>query len=330
MLRLGMDMRELQRPGTGIGRWIGNFLDVREALAPDVQVVGIGSYHKNAHHAIAWPGPLHGPKALNRIIAAEKIGLWLSPYFKIPPGLEIEAVSTVHDTIPATILHRKLSFSLRLKMNLKRAQRVATVSTASRDDLIRNWNVSADRIIMVRNAVSKVFRPETQAQDARVLERNGLKWRDYILVVVDDRPHKNLSTLVEAFRERDMPPVAVVGTERHDLPKPLMRIRKLDDADLAVLYRHARFLIHPAHQEGFGLPPLEAMACGTAVALSDIPSHREIAGECAAYVAPSDVEGWRSIVDNPPVADGVAGRAALFRGEDTYAELWAWIRQKLR
>lgn len=328
--RLGIDLRELRRPGTGIGRWIGNFLDAREALAPDIEVVGVGSYHKNVQSAIAWPGPLHGVKGLARVIAAERIGLWLSPYFKIPPVLPVKAISTVHDTIPATILHRKLSFTLRLRMNLKRADRVATVSEASRDDLVANWNVPPDKIIMARNAVSRHFRPETQSFDTRVLERNGLKWRDYILVVADDRPHKNIATLVEAFAGREMPPVAIVGTERQDLPMPLMRLRKLDDADLAVLYRHARFLIHPALQEGFGLPALEAMASGTAVALSNIPSHREIAGDAARYVEPLDVDGWRAVVESPPSPDGVLARAALFRAEETYAELWSEIRKSMK
>lgn len=348
MLRLAVDLRELRRPGTGIGRWIANALTARRTLAPDVEFVAFGAHHSDAIVSLAGPaGPWWGP-SINRTLAEERVGLWLSPYFKIPPGLEIPAFCTVHDTIPATIWYRRLPFVVGLKHSLRVAERVITVSATSRDDLVATWGVSPERILMAPNASSERFSPAPTSggrttaghtsvtcddDDARVLSACGLSPQRYLLVVSDDRPHKNVQTLVDAFAGRDVGPIVVVGTRRTDLPSPLRRVDVQDDERLAALYRHARALLHPARQEGFGLPPLEAMASGTDVVLSDIPVMREIAGDAARYVAPDDVEGWREAVKalevEPSRREAVLAAASRFRGTATYEELWTVIRAQL-
>jgi glycosyltransferase involved in cell wall biosynthesis len=327
--RLAVDLRELRRPGTGIGRWTRNFLGVREKLAPDVPVLGIGAWTDELAAAIQAPSwPWLGAR-LNPLLERERAGLWLSPFYKLPPGLSIPAFVTVHDTIPATIPHRRPYFTVRLMHAVKAADRVVTVSEVSRADLIENWGVSPEKILLARNAVGARFSPEPASDEAGVLRACGLEPRGYLLVVSDDRPHKNLATLIDAFAGRDLPPVICVGTKRDDLPAPLRRLSVLDDDKLAVLYRNAAALLHPALQEGFGLPPLEAMACGTAVILSDIPPLREIAGNTARYVPPLDHDAWRAAAADLPSAEGVLDRARIFRAESTYADLWAAIRDRV-
>ncbi len=329
MRKLAVDLRELRRPGTGIGRWISNALDAKRALAPDIRVLGLGGYREGVDVALDAPaGPWIGAR-LNRMLEREKAGLWLSPYFKIPPGLGIPALATVHDTIPATILHRRLAFTWRLRMTLKAAAGIVTVSEASRRDLIENWGVAPERIVLALNSAGRVFTPAPAPDDRRALADLGLEPRSFFLVVSDDRPHKNLETLIQAFSGRSMPPVVVAGTRREDLPAPFIRMPDVNDRRLAALYRNARALLHPALMEGFGLPALEAMACGSAVILADIPSLREIAGDLARYVEPRDVQGWRAAVADPPAAGGVLERAALFGGERTYYALWEEIRRRL-
>jgi glycosyltransferase involved in cell wall biosynthesis len=327
--RLAVDLRELRRPGTGIGRWTRNLLGIRDRLAPDVPVLGIGAWTDGLAAAIQAPSwPWVGAR-LNPLLERERAALWLSPFYKLPPGLSIPAFVTVHDTIPATIPHRRPYFTIRLMHAVKAAARVVTVSEVSRADLIENWGVAPEKILLARNSVGSRFTPQAAADEAAVLHACGLKSGGYFLVVSDDRPHKNLATLIAAFAGRDLPPVVCVGTKRDDLPAPLRRLTVLDDNRLAVLYRNARALLHPALQEGFGLPPLEAMACGAAVILADIPPLREIAGDAAGYVPPLDQDAWRAAAASPPPAAGVLDRARLFRPETTYADLWMTIRTRL-
>lgn len=314
---LGIDLRELRRPGTGIGRWTSNFLEQRARRGAGIEVVGFGAYSPSVDVSRAWPSPW----ALPKVLRDEKVTLWLSPYFKIPLNLPVPAIITVHDTIPATILHRKLSFSLRLKSALRRAAAVATVSDASKRDLIDNWNVHPSRIIMARNSVGKHFTPKKTAADAPFLRRWGLSEKGFLLTVSDDRPHKNLATLIKAFTGTSLP-VVIVGTKRQDLPSPFLGIPVLDDTDLAILYRNTRALLHPALAEGFGLPPLEAMASGAPVIASDIPVMREIIGEGGRFVGALDDAAWRDAAAEPLPNHGVIEQAKKFRGEETYKALW--------
>lgn len=330
---VAVDLRELRRPGTGIGRWVLNALEARRALAPDVSFVAVGAHHPDAVASIAGPsGPWCGP-TLNRILRAEGVGLWWSPYFKVPPLLDVPSICTVHDTIPAGIWHRAIPFIAALRHALAVAERVATVSEVSRRDLETRWSVPPARILMAPNAVGAAFRPEPDAGDAAVLAACHVASKQFLLVVSDDRPHKNVGTLARAFAGRDLPPVLVVGTRRTDLPPPLRAAPVRGDRELAALYRHARALLHPALQEGFGLPPLEAMASGTDVIVSDIPIMREIAGEAARFVAAQDGEEWfaaaRSLAAEAPRTERNLAAAARYRGTATYAALWAWIRERL-
>ncbi len=333
-MRVAIDLRELRRPGTGIGRWILNALEARRSLAPGLEFVGVGHHHPDAAVSVAGPiGPWTGP-SLKRLIEAEGVGVWLSPYFKVPPLLSIPSLCTVHDTIPARIWYRALPFIAGLKHALAVADRVATVSEVSRRDLVENWRVAPERILMAPNAVGAAFHPEPRAEDEAVLSPLGVSPGNYLIVVSDDRPHKNVQTIVDAFSGRDLAPILVVGTRRTDLPAPLRRVEVRGDERLAALYRNARALLHPALQEGFGLPPLEAMACGTDVIVSDIPILREVAGEAARYVAPHDLEGWRNAVAALPAARTRRAinlaAAARFRGTETYAALWNWIGEQAK
>lgn len=334
MKRLAIDLRELRRPGTGIGRWTKNFLSMRGKLAPEVEVVAFGSFTDGVIAAVPGPAAPWTGLNLNDSLSREKVGLWLSPYFKIPFGLAVDAIATVHDTIPARTLTGPLLFTPRLRFALSKAWMVATVSYESKRELIEDYHVPEPKIILARNSIGPAFSPFIQPGDLDFLAGLGLRPREYLLTVIDDRPHKNLATIEEAFGRGagsagEEVPVVVVGTRRTDLPFPLRRVSTLADGELAILYRQSRAVLHPALEEGFGLPALEAMASGVPLILSDIPTMREIAGECASYVGPLDVDGWRSAPRASAVHPSALARVEEFHPEKTYAQLWKTILDRL-
>ncbi|MBL4889549.1 MAG: glycosyltransferase, partial [Candidatus Lindowbacteria bacterium] len=330
---LAIDLRELKRKDTGIGRWTRNFLSVKKKYAARLNIVGFGATTPGVDVAVA--APRLGMSGLNLNLQLEQMeaGLWMSPYYKIPPGLKIPCIGTVHDTIPSRKFPGNVLFNNRLKYSLDHAKLIVTVSDAVRRELIEEYGVSEDRVILARNSVNDEFCSKPKRGDVKMLAGLGLKKGGYRLAVIDDRPHKNLDVLIKAFADDPETPFVIVGTKRTDLPAHFKTLSGLGDDVLKVLYRYTSLFFHPAFEEGFGLPALEAMASGAELILSDIPPMREIAGGAAIYVDPSDPQAWRQATQSVDgsVAKREMGeeRTKMFRAERTYQHLWENINQLL-
>jgi alpha-1,3-rhamnosyl/mannosyltransferase len=182
-----------------------------------------------------------------------------------------------------------------MRMTLVRARRIITPSCSTRRDLVGCYRVRPERIAVVPYAPDPCFQPATAAEVARVRERYGLS-EDYLLYVGINKPHKNLRRLVEAYArcvgsrpER----LVLAGPEdlryfdvreavrRHGLGHRVSILGWVDEADLPALYTGAVFCVLPSLYEGFGLPVLEAMGCGTPVLCSATSALLEVAGEAA-------------------------------------------------
>lgn len=179
----------------------------------------------------------------------------------------------------------------------RRALALLTVSNFSRERLALHLRVSASRFALVPNGADHL---DALEPDDTVLERHGLRGRRFLLAVGSDNPTKNHAALLAAFarlpRDGDLRLVIVggrndavfAGTER-DEPLGVVRTGALGDAQLKALYMHALALVFPSLYEGFGLPPLEAMACGCVVAAARAASLPEVCGAAALYFDPHDV-----------------------------------------
>jgi alpha-1,3-rhamnosyl/mannosyltransferase len=189
---------------------------------------------------------------------------------------------------------------------------VQTISEFSKSEIVTLLGLPANRIYVTYPAPGAVFRPEREADDA-CLARCGVEPSQYFLVVGTREPRKNVMTVAEAYAALPVStqaqfPLLWVGPSGWgdisfspivERAKELGRIRVMGyvaDHDLAVLYRNTRLFLMPSIYEGFGMPVVEAMACGSRVALSGIPVFEEIAGNYARYVGPMDVEGWRQAI----------------------------------
>jgi glycosyltransferase involved in cell wall biosynthesis len=188
-----------------------------------------------------------------------------------------------------------------------RADVVIAVSENTADDIVDIFGVPRTRVEVVPHGVAASFTPMS-AEDLAVARARLKLPERFILFVGTIEPRKNLETLLEAWAMmRDRPDLVVVGAwgwryesirERISRMGPrLHHIEGLDPGDLPAVYNLARALAHPAWYEGFGLPPLEAMACGTPVLVSDRSSLPEVVDGAGMVIRADDPNAWRAALE---------------------------------
>lgn len=228
-------------------------------------------------------------------------------------------VATVHDVIPLilpetfTLRHRLVARAALARVRRK-ADLVIVPSLAVKDDVERRLGLPADRVVVTPEGCEPRFRPAAAQAVAEVAARYRLPPR-YLLAVGVQDPRKNLTALLQAFarlrRHGDIDAgvqLVLAGTQGR-LAAPLARtVRALglesavvlpgfiDDDDLPAVYSGAAVFVFPSLYEGFGLPVLEAMACGAPVVTSNAASMTEVAGGAAMLVDPRDVAGLAAAV----------------------------------
>jgi len=223
----------------------------------------------------------------------------------------IPTVLTIHDLIPQLLPqhHKPLNrWYLRWTMPLycRRADRVIAVSEATRRDLAQLYDLPLSKISVIHEAAAPHFEPTSPELQAEVRARHGLPER-YLLYVGTIEPRKNLERLLRVwdplYRAGEVPPLVLVGKRGwladgfyaalESLPARdgVCLTGYVSDADLPAIYGAATAFVFPSLYEGFGLPPLEAMACGTPVVCSTAPSLEEVVGGAALCVEAEDDVG---------------------------------------
>lgn len=217
-------------------------------------------------------------------------------------------VGVVHDLrhLQAPIVQRSLARVL-IRRSLERATMVHAVSETTRSEVLAAFPTLAGRTEVVRNGVDqRTYSPEEGARDGEMLAARGLR-RGFVLTVghFEDRKAPWLSVRAMAALERRGISADLVLVGRGDAvsdDKILSRagsrpgtgqvriVRDAEEDEMASLYRSASVLLAPSSLEGFGMVPLEALACGRAVIATDIPAHREVLGDLASYVPVGDAE----------------------------------------
>jgi glycosyltransferase involved in cell wall biosynthesis len=229
---------------------------------------------------------------------------------------------------------------------LQQASRIIAVSEATKRDLLELYGVEAERIEVVPHGVdARVFHPSSPDEIGRVRRRFGIEGQ-YVLSLGGIEPRKNLPNLVRAFARlpaRARPALVLAGggvewnPEGRDALQEVMREVRADvgervvltgyvqEPDKVALLGGAEALVYPSLYEGFGLPVLEAMACGTPVVTSDLSALPEVAGDAAVLVDPRDPDAIASAIERVlgdedlrrGLADSGMSRAARFTWEET-------------
>jgi len=273
---------------------------------------------------------------LPRKLHGAKIDLYYSPSFLLPafPGARTEVIC-VHDLAwrlrPATESRRFRAYmNRRLPRALKRAARIVCVSNATRKELLDQFrSIREKRVRVAHNGVDlDVFRPDPNQEPEDT---------PYLAVVGNQDARKNIDTLLEAFpifraRMRAFR-LVMVGPDAPPAKRPpaVDVLGCLEDEQLASLYRSALMVVQPSFYEGFGLPILEAMACGTPVACADIPVFHEVADDCARYFDPRKPGSIAQTMEEVARDDDLradlcrrgAERAGSFSWDMTAEKLWA-------
>jgi len=339
-LRIGIDVREWRAgTSTGIARVIAGF---------------VGWAIDNTGHQLLLLGNqetdfrIQGPRVEVRV-EAEGIRLWwdqvvlprmlqeaaadvfLSPYYKAPLRAPCPVVVTANDLIeldfpPGGIVGRA-ALSAWMRLMLRSAAHVLTLSEYSRRDIIERLGIDPMQVTAVSLAPDDRFlRPVTAAARQTTSARLQLPER-YVLYVGRCTEHKNVSTLLEAWRGLPEPlrqqyALVLAGSdrERFRLAAEAAEVDVLlpgfvDDGDMPALYSGATLMCFPSMYEGFGLPPLEAMACGVAVIAADATAVPEAVGDAALLVDPLDVDRWREAIEEL-LTDGAARQRFVRAGFD--------------
>jgi len=206
----------------------------------------------------------------------------------------VPMVVTLHDLIPLKRRSEYLRTGLRFRLRYLAVQRAVRVIVPTRvvaQDAADLLGIAPQRIAVVPEAASAAFRPRTPEEVATVRERYDLPER-YLLWVgglEHPDPRKRVTALTQARREL---PLVLVGPTKPwawEL-RGVSLTGEVPDSDLAAIYTGAHALVFPSDDEGFGLPPVEALACGTPVAASDVPPLREVLGDRATLVARDDLD----------------------------------------
>ncbi|MFQ6101414.1 MAG: glycosyltransferase family 4 protein [Anaerolineae bacterium] len=320
-MRIGIDARIVHYARGGISNYVLHLLGALAALDADTDYRVL---HSRKDRNPPAPGPNFYPVAcwtpchhrlerwaLGLEAARLRLDLLHSSDF-IPPAFGYHrSVTTIHDLnflyYPQFLSAQSLRYyNQQIGWAVRRADHILADSRATKSDLVSLLDVEPEKVAVVYLAADPAFRPLPEAEARRVAAQYGLE-PGYLLCVGTLEPRKNLPGLLQAYRllldeEVTSAPLVLVGgkgwlydevlerVERLCLTERVCFLHAVPDADLVGLYNCAGVLTTPSFYEGFGLPALEAMACGAPVVVADRASLPEVVGEAGLLVNPDDPE----------------------------------------
>lgn len=248
---------------------------------------------------ISFKEQLEIPSVLKRVGA----DLFHAPSFVAPILPPCKMIMTIHDlnhlVLPQfyTLLHQ-LYYKLIVRNSIKRSEYILTVSNFSKNEIVKTMGLPAEKIFVTYNGVSSFYRPVKDCEYLQyVREIYGLP-ENYILCISNNKPHKNVHQLVRAYSYSEITTPLVLAcsfdkslleiAEKYGKKHLIYFTKFIEEAHLPAFYSMTDLFVYPSTYEGFGLPPLEALACGAPVVVSKTSSLPEVVGEKAIFMNPYD------------------------------------------
>ena len=264
------------------------------------------------------PLSMQSKASFRSLVQKSKVDLLHVPSPWTPAPLDTPLVATVHDVTPL-LYPRSLPLTLRLRykgqlnQTLNSARRIITVSQISLSALIAYAGVNPAKVHVIHNGVSEKFRPDVTVEEQAAARRHYSLPERFAFWVGDFRPEKNLSFLIHAWSRLphhipDPPILVLAGAQRGEYRKLRKEVEKrgmedkvlfpgfIREDDLPAVYSAATLFVFPSLYEGFGLPPLEAMACGTPCVVSHSSSLPEVTGSAALLFNPTSLDSLEECI----------------------------------
>jgi glycosyltransferase involved in cell wall biosynthesis len=364
-MRVAINAWFLDQPNTGSGQYLRELLRALPAAMPDAELLLVTPpdvAHFPVPGRNVEQRALGSPRRRTNLgkVLFEQVGFpraaraWGAdlahvPYWGSPLSNSVPTIVTVHDLIPLLLPGygrgpRVRFYTLMVSEAARAAAAIITDSDSSRRDIVAHLGLPEERVHAIYLAPAERFQPDPQPDDEDVRRRYNLP-RRYVLYLAGHDERKNVESLVEAFHtvvNADSDATLVIGgalpeESRPPLydPRPLVATLKMEDevrfigrvaqGDEPALYRGAACAVFPSRYEGFGLPVLEALACGTPLVTSNVSSLPELAGDAAFTIDPDDTRALAGAIVACLVDDTVAAelrkrgpvQAARFRWEET-------------
>jgi glycosyltransferase involved in cell wall biosynthesis len=361
-VRVGINAVPILSPLTGVGQYTYRLITELQPILPQRPWLFYGTSWARELRSAPAPGARELNNAIKRFmphphlitrllkqtrfstgVRRHKVNLYHEPAylayrFKGPTVVTVHDLSWVRhpETHPAERLREMNRFMPRV---VEQATHIVVDSEFVRREVMTHYGVAGDRVTTVLLGVGQEFRPIDSTHSRPALEQFGLKHGHYLLAVGTLEPRKNLSTVIAAFEQlpetmRQRFPLVIVGMKGWGMEHFSDSLRKLvsrgevrllgyvAQKELPALYSGARLFVYPSLYEGFGLPPLEAMACGAAVIASRRASLPEVVGNAGILVEPMDdvaIAGhMRALIEDDAL------HASLCRAGQERAKVFTW------
>jgi len=310
-MKIAIDTQTTLGQKTGFGFYVKNLVEALEKVDSKDEYVKISP---NTEKDFSTPQRLFWDQVtFPRRAAQARVELLHQPCFSAPLFYRGKIVVTCHDLIsiffPENLpLASRLFYSKWMPFSYRRADMIIAISEHTKRDIIALLKIPENKIRVIHSAASKDFRPvKSKAQLSRV-QKKYHTGKNYILDVGTLEPRKNLPFLVRAYaiavREGIEENLVITGkkgwyydslfklVDELELGNKVIFTGYVEEKDLPALYSGAKAFVFPSIYEGFGLPPLEAMACGTPVVCSSTSSLPEVVGRAGILLLPKDERLW--------------------------------------
>jgi glycosyltransferase involved in cell wall biosynthesis len=312
-VKVVIDLRMVRGPLHGIARYALELARRIPPLEPGWQFVGLtgpegvpdelGALAPRiplVRCAADFLAPMEQP-ALAATLLKQRPELFHATSFSVPALWSGPLVATIHDANHLALKEsssrtRTAYYQLVVGPRARRAKALITVSEFSRGEVSRHLNLAPERLQVIGNGVDASFRvpPESELEDFRA--RRGLPTR-YFAAIGSLKAHKNLGVLQPIATSLPAPLALLAGRGARralGFDESILELSPLPDVDLVRFYAGAIGVLVPSYYEGFGLPALEAMACGGPVVAADAGAHPEVVGAAGLLVPAHDPQAWKT------------------------------------
>lgn len=359
-IRIGLDATPLPPRPVGAGNYIIHLIRALAGLEHEFELVvfvhesGRALIENRPLNRIDWVtqpdrSPAHRliweQAGLPGLVRQQRLDLLHSLHYTRPLYLPCRSVVTLHDMTFFLFpqLHtrsKRLFFPWMIRYSARTADMLAAVSESTRRDAIHLLDLDPERIFTTPNGIDEIYRPldaPIASQECR--QRYDLP-EEFLLFVGLVEPRKNLPVLIRAYRElvdrRPVPDLVVVGrlgwmyedvfrqVEELGLKERVHFTGYVPAEDLPMVYNLAKVFVYPSRYEGFGLPPLEAMACGTPVITTAISAMQDQVGDAGLLVPPDDTAALSQAIERL-LSDSALRRDLSDRGRRRAGE-YTWTR----